>query len=307
MAKWLVRLTLGAVASLAALVGLSIGRYLLENRTNGSLVSSGARRKYLLHVPKRYDPSTPTPLVIALHGFVQWPANLMQMSRWNDLADEQGFIVVYPAGTGFPIRWQAARESRGGADPSGDVRFISDLIDSLEREYNVDLARVYANGLSNGGGMTFVLSCELSERIAAVGMVAGAYLYPSEMCNPARAVPAVVLHGTDDPIVPYHGRSEGRGGRPFPSVPEWVEALARRNGCLPLPEQLPTRGAVSGVKFAGGETDVVFYTVAGGGHTWPGARGGMEWLVGQTTSDLDATRVIWDFFVQHPLPARRAM
>ena len=301
MIKWLVRLTLGVVGMLTALVTLTAGRYLLANRTNGSLVSSGVPRTYLLHVPASYDPSTPTPLVIALHGFIQWPANLMEMSRWNDLADEQGFIVVYPSGTGLPIRWQAGPDSAGDGGVPVDVRFISDLIDALAREYNVDPTRVYANGLSNGGGMTFALSCELSERIAAVGMVAGAYFYPWERCNPSRLVPAVVFHGTDDPIVPFQGRPAGRWGAPLPSIPEWVERLAHRNGCDASPEKLATRGAVSGVRYTGCAADLVFYTVDGGGHTWPGAKGGMERLVAHTTQDLDATRVMWDFFVQHPL------
>ncbi len=183
-----------------------------------------------------------------------------------------------------------------------DVKFISDQIDALEREYNVDPARIYANGFSNGGGMCFVLSSELSERIAAVGMVAGAYLYPWERYNPKRPVPTIVFHGTADPIVPYQGRVSGQRGLSFPSIPEWVETLAGRSGCDPQPEQLPSQGAASGVRFTGCSADVVFYSIAGGGHTWPGARGGMEWLVSQTTQDIDATQAMWDFFVEHPLP-----
>ncbi len=85
------------------------------------------------------------------------------------------------------------------------MSFISDLIDHLEGEYNVDPARIYANSLSNGGGMSFALSCKLSERNAAIGSVAGAYLLPWDICNPSRPVPVIVFHGNADPIVPFTG------------------------------------------------------------------------------------------------------
>ena len=77
----------------------------------------------------------------------------MEISRWNDLADEHGFIVVYPSGSGFPRVWPMGPRSLGR-----DVRFISDLIDELEAEYNIDPTRVYADGMSIGGGMAFALS-----------------------------------------------------------------------------------------------------------------------------------------------------
>ena len=101
--------------------------FLLADRTNGRIVSSGMERTYLLHVPSSYDPGKLTPLVISIHGFAEWPAHQMQISGWNDLADREGFIVVYPSGTKFPKRWQADGSSML------DVVFISDLIDELER------------------------------------------------------------------------------------------------------------------------------------------------------------------------------
>src|SRR5947209_15439212 len=86
-----------------------------------------------------------------------------------------------------------------------DVRFISELIDTLRAAYNIDPTRIYANGLSIGGGMAFVLSCTLSDRIAAVGMVAAAQSLPSSWCTDHRPVPMIAFHGTADPIVPYQG------------------------------------------------------------------------------------------------------
>jgi polyhydroxybutyrate depolymerase len=302
MGKRLFRWLLIVAGLLIALILGLAAAFRLANYTNGSLVSSGETRTYLLYVPESYDPSRPTSLVITFHGFAQWPAHQMQLSHWNDLADEHGFIVVYPSGTRFPLRWQAGGRFASNTDPADDVTFISDLIDQLAQDYNLDPRRIYANGMSNGAGMSFVLACELPERVAAVGLVAGAYLYPWEECRPARPVPAIAFHGTDDPIVPFEGGTTGPFEAPFPAIPDWIDTLAERNGCDPLPEELPASGVVSGLQFDRCEADVVFYTVAGGGHTWPGGEPLPVWLTGQTTQDVDATQTIWDFFRQHTLP-----
>lgn len=289
--------------ALALLLAAVIGFRLL-NRTNGALVSSGVKRTYLLHVPEAYDPALPTPLVISIHGYAEWPAHQMQISHWNDLADQYGFIVVYPAGTDFPMRWRMSRQKhqdlrQGGTNP--DLTFISDLIDQLEGQYNIDPARIHANGLSNGGGMSFVLSCELSERIASVGMVSGAYLLPWDECRPARKLPMIVFHGTADGVVPYYGGPSRSFNLPFPDIPKWVETAARRNGCAEHPTDLPASGDVSGVRFTDCEADVVFYTITGGGHAWPGGEPMPEIIVGYTTQDIDASRTMWEFFDGHPL------
>jgi polyhydroxybutyrate depolymerase len=302
MKKRLFRLALVMIGVIIALALTAAVSFRLVNRTNGALVSSGERRTYLLYVPESYDPSVPTPLVITFHGFAQWPAHQMQLSHWNDLADEAGFIVVYPSGTRFPLRWGTGGSYRNGVNPRSDVTFISDLIDKLEREYNLDPTRIYANGMSNGGGMTFVLTCELSERIAAAGMVAGTYLYPWDECTPARQVPAIVFHGTEDPIVPFQGGNIQPFEVPFPAIPEWIDALAHRNGCAGNPRELSSTGDVSGIQYTNCTADVIFYTVAGGGHTWPGGEALPEMLTGPTTRGIDATQAMWDFFLQHPLP-----
>ena len=271
--------------------------YWLSDRSNGSLVSSGEKRKYLLYVPKSYDPATPTSLVISLHGYSEWPAHQMQQSGWNDLAEQYGFIVVYPSGLGLPKRWRTH-------DPQPEVAFISDLIDKLAGQYHIDPNRIYANGFSNGGGMSFVLACQLSERIAAIGSVAGAYLLPWSACQPARQVPTIVFHGTADPIVPYLGGPSRSFDMPFPSVPEWVEALARQQGCSGVPQAIPAAGKVSGVQYTGCDAgaEVVFYTIADGGHAWPGGKPLPKFIVGHTSADINATRTMWAFFQRHRLP-----
>ena len=279
------------------------GLFAWLNKYNGQIESSGEKRRYLLYVPKSYDPTRPVPLVITIHGFAQWPAHQMSISHWNDLADEFGFIVVYPMGTRFPLRWRTYTQPGMEDGPEREVQFISDLIDKLEGEYNIDPARIYTNGLSNGGGMSFLLACKLSERIAAIGTVAGAYATPWSECDPTRPVPLIAFHGDSDPIVPYQGGKQSRFDTTFPSIPDWIQMYAQRNACAGEPLYLPVSDTVSGVRYTSCSQDaeVVFYTIQGGGHTWPGGEPIPEWIAGYTTPDINATRVMWEFFSNYAL------
>jgi polyhydroxybutyrate depolymerase len=284
--------------------GLSVGIMLHQiYRSDGVVLTGGKKRGYLLHVPKSYQPGKPTPLVISFHGFSEWPAHLMKISGWNAVADEFGFLVVYPRGTGFPLRWFCNGQPGDDRKGAQDVQFISDLLDQLGRNYSIDTNRVYANGLSNGGGMSCLLACKLSDRIAAVGSVSGAYLLPRSEWTTARRVPIILFHGTDDPLVPFHGGPSRAFPVPFPDVPSWAQWLGTNYGCAPEPAKLPDSGHATGVRYGGGtnETEVVFYTLSGGGHTWPGGGKLPAILAGHTPSDINATRLMWEFFQKHSI------
>jgi polyhydroxybutyrate depolymerase len=238
-----------------------------------------------------------------MHAAALWPAAQMNTSRWNRIADEQGLIVAYPAGSGvprvFPMEGQALTE---------DIKFISDLIDKLTTDFNIDRTRIYADGLSNGGGMAFALSCAMSDRIAAAGMVAAAQLLPSSWCTDPRPVPMIAFHGTADPIVPYEGGTTWKTPtrRPFPSVPSWTADWARRNRCEPGGVESVVSARVTRLEYTNcaDNAAVVLYTIRGGGHSWPGARPSAEWWVGPTNREIDATALMWAFFREHPLAAR---
>jgi polyhydroxybutyrate depolymerase len=277
--------------------------YALINRTNGKILTSGVERRFLLYVPESYNPDQPTSLIISIHGFSSWPQDQMRISQWNDLADQYGIIVVYPSGTGFPKRWNLFTNS-STTRSNADIQFISDLIDLLQKEYNIDSRRIYVNGLSNGGGMTTVLGCKLSDRIAAIGSVSGAYIFPLDTCTPERFVPAIIFHGTADPIVPYSGGASDSFDLPFPNIPEWVNQLAIRNGCSPTPVVILDQEAASGVEYreCSANASVVFYTLFGAGHTWPGGKPYPVWLTGSTSQAISATELMWQFFELHPLP-----
>jgi polyhydroxybutyrate depolymerase len=286
-----------------AVISLTVA-FKIANKTSGTLISSGVKRTYLLYVPKSVDPATPVPLVIAIHGYAEWPAHEALISHWNELADENGFIVVYPSGTSFPKHWRTYGTSNDSSDPFIDVRFISDLIDLLQSQYKIDPARIYANGLSNGGGMSYLLACTLSNRIAAVGGVSGAYVFPMDECKPSRPVPMMIFHGTADPIVPYLGGPSRSFDIPFPNIPNWVKGYAALNGCNSAPDIFPSSGNdISELHYTGCAqgADVIFYSIAGGGHSWPGGDPIPAWIVGRTSQSIDATRVMWEFFQTHPL------
>lgn len=297
-------LVLGLPAVSVALAGVSF--YFL-NRTDSTLFSSGETREYLLYVPQSYDRTKPTPLVISLHGGGGWPAYQRDTSRWNRLADSEGFLVAYPAGSGAPRAWSV---DHGSGLPK-DVRFISELIDTLEAAYTIDPTRIYADGLSNGAGMAFVLSCTLSDRIAAVGMVAAAHSLPWSWCADHKPVPMVSFHGTADALTPYHGGRSPAFPKPLvlPSIPTWTANWARRNQCETNPVESVVAADVTRLEYTGCADDasVVLYTVHGGGHTWPGGGPIPEWLAGKTSRDVDATSQMWAFFRAHRLPVKQSV
>lgn len=294
-----------ALALLALPVALVLaegGSYYFANRSNGTIVSSGQEREYLLHVPRSYDAGRPTPLVISMHGAAVWPAAQRDTSQWNRVADAAGVIVAYPSGTSGhgPRVWAVNREP----GPTADVRFISDLIDELKANYNIDPARVYADGLSNGGGMAFALSCELSDRIAAVGMVAAAHLLDWSWCKDLNPVPMIAFHGTADPVTPYQGGVTWVAPRPFPDIPTWTAKWAQRNRCESQPIDSVVAADVTRREYPNCAAAVELYTIRGGGHTWPGGRPLPEWFAGSTTRSIDASALMWAFFSEHPLAPR---
>jgi polyhydroxybutyrate depolymerase len=277
------------------------------NRTNGTIVSSGQEREYLLYVPRSYDRAKPTPLVISLHAAALWPATQREASQWNKVADEQGFIVVYPSGTtlsgsGTGVLPFKVWLLRPEADLVANVRFISELIDTLEAAYNIDPTRIYVNGFSNGGAMAFAVSCRLSGRIAAVGTVSAAQDQPWSWCADSLPVPLINFHGTAD-LVPYNGGKVWASPRPFPSVLTWTAEWARRNRCAPSPVDSAVAADVTRTEYANcaDDADVVLYTIQGGGHQWPGGKPLPGWIAGPASHSIDATSQMWAFFREHRL------
>jgi len=257
-------------------------------RYEGEVVSGGQLRRFLLVVPEAAP--RPAPLVIVFHGFIGNPTEVEDDTGMTGVAEDEGFAVVYPEGLGRPRRWRSDPRL-GGLD----VGFVRDLLALLDEALGIDPGRIYAAGMSNGGGMAARLACDASDLVAAVAGVAGAY--STGDCEPTRPVPVVAFHGDADPIVPYEG-----WGRLLPAVEGWAGEWAARNGC----DSEPTLGAVATdvttLRWAGCTegADVILYTVAGGRHGWPGSERTGEYL--GSTGSVDASHLIWEFFAAHPMP-----
>ena len=204
-----------------------------EGWTARSVVSGGHDRCYYIYVPPGQVTAQLAPVVFSFHGFLSNPESQALISGWHELADQQGFLVVYPQGKKFPQRWNAG--ANWGNEDVDDVLFFRDMLDDLDSVAAVDRSRVYVNGFSNGGGVTVRIGCEAAELLAAIGTVAGA-IVSMDGCTPSRSVPAMAFHGTADRIVPY------AGGPMTSSLLRWGPSLLTRPGILSAPRIGSPRG-----------------------------------------------------------------
>lgn len=240
-----------------------------------------------VHVPASYDPSQRTPLVINVHGRTSNASQQAWLSHAIAKSDIEGFVVIHPEAWGSPTSWNAGG---GCCDPAAannidDSGFIRALLDEAEARLCVDPARVFVTGLSNGGYLAHRVACELTDRVAAIGAVAGLLQLPT--CAPTRPMPVFLVHGTADTLVPYDWADE--------TVDYWRV----KNGCTTQATTFQ-HGAATCVTHGGctGGADVVLCTIAGGGHQWPG--GEEVPFLGTKSDDLIATDAQWSFFVAHP-------
>ena len=235
-------------------------------------------RGFRIHVPSTYDGQQLVPAMFNFHGQARTATEQEEYSGLITLSEERGFILVSPEGGSYPQQWDIfGVYAEDGID---DVGAVSQIVDYVESQFCVDPGRVFATGISNGGQMAAQVGCLLPQQFAGVAPVAG-IVYQGCQGPP---VAVITFHGTDDYNVPYE------------TAPEAVAEWARYNGCPETPEVEQVSEAVRREAYFGCEgAPVVFYTIEGGGHTWPGASddsGG----VGATTHEINASELIWDLF-----------
>lgn len=285
-------------------------------------------RSFVVHLPPQYDGEKALPVVLTYHG---GGGNAQQFKQWcglDDKADEAGFIVVYPNGTGRIARLLTfnAGICCGYAQNNNidDVGFTRALLDDLEQRYKVDKRRIFATGMSNGAMISYRVAIELSDRIAAIAPV-GATMGVTEP-RPARPVPVVHFHGTNDQHAAYNGGpgEHSVSRTDFMPVKDCITWWVESNYCdkTPVKDTLPDvaddgtrvhREVYAPVDKAKG-AEVVLYTIENGGHTWPGRppaseRAAAAWRnsrliqsLGPSTKDISANDVMWEFFQKHPMP-----
>jgi polyhydroxybutyrate depolymerase len=271
-----------------------------------SIMSGGIYRNYRLYVPAIYTGATARPLIINLHGYTSNAISQQYYSNFGPIADTANFLMVFPNGTFSSGQqfWNA------GLYPTGvdDLGFISHLIDSLKLQYNINLNRVYATGMSMGGFMSHTLACELSNRITAIASVTGSIFTTQygSYCHPTRPIPVMQIQGTADATVPYAG-STSQYMAPIDSV---VKYWVTKNNCNPTAafSNVPNTSTTDNCTaehyvYSGGNlgSTVEFYKIIGGGHSWPGAPYNIPGI--NTNQDFTASKEIWRFFNQYNLAA----
>ncbi len=268
---------------------------------------AGGKRGFRVFVPTSYRPGTPMPLVLMFHGVVSDPVKIQnKLSFMNDVAEREGFIVVWPEGKGRIHAWNAGNCCGTAMEVDlDDVKFVRNLTDLIDDQLCVDHDRVHAAGMSNGGIFTLRLACEMSDRLASVGLVAGT---DTELdCAPSSPVSVLQIHGTDDLIVPYNGGLGcGIFQIDFPSIATAQSAWAERLGCMGAPEPWQSTSDTECTLRADcpAGVDLGLCTVAGGGHQWPGKGESIYYNDcpedGDKTESFAASQMLWDFFRSHP-------
>lgn len=286
-----------------------------------AIAFAGIERSYRMHVPRSYTGQTPVPLVLNIHGLTQDGPIQQLASQLDVVAEEHGFVTVYPSSDSGT--WNAgACCNITGPD---DVTFMREVVADVRRRSCIDPTRIYATGMSNGGIMSHRLACDAADLFAAVAPVAGILPVPDADCRPQRPVPLLQVHGTNDDLVDYDG-----GGvltfiwtdpfTPLLSAHATIADWARRDGCgsaLSAPtsrQDYPVKpvsgGLISGAGaplFSDDQARLSAPATPGAVCEWyGGCKGGAE--VGLCSHDgghdwaSGSSMAIWQFFQRHRLP-----
>ena len=249
--------------------------------SNCELVIDGLSRSYLLHIPPGMNKQQLVPLVFAFHGYTLNPFNMKVRTGFNELANIEGFIVVYPEGLGSS--WNTGEEALGPASNLNvdESAFIHEILSELEAIAPVDPDRIYAAGFSMGGSLVYRLGCEMSETFAAIASVAGPMEYHN--CQPQQAVSVIHIHGSKDNLVRFNGGGEYGTSPVKYGIDTWVALNECKEGSL---------GDINGTKYytykpCQDGTGVELYKIKDGKHSW-------------FDNGISATEIIWDFFETHP-------
>ncbi|HQZ32861.1 MAG TPA: PHB depolymerase family esterase [Ilumatobacteraceae bacterium] len=276
------------------------------------VTADGRTRVYRIYVPSHL-PEGPVPLLLAFHGGTGFGKQFERNSGFDELAEANGFLVVYPDGIGAGADETTNRTWNGG-DCCGaaarknvdDVGFVAQLLDTLEADYDIDTNRVFAAGHSNGGILSYRLACELSDRIVAVGLQSGTL--GIDDCSPTRPVSLLHIHGTADTNLPIDGGvgADSAAGVAFTSPRLAVQTFAVADGCAADPtvtgDAANTDLTVDTWSGCAGATEVKFVAVAGAAHSWMGHVPSNP-TASPAYQGLDSSYEIVAFLLSHPRTA----
>jgi len=240
------------------------------------LIVNGTTREYIIYVPENYTGTSSLPLLLSFHGLTSNMEFNFNYTNFDQLAEDENFIVVHP--NGISNTWTVS------ANDDTDINFIVACVNQLEEDYNIESNRIYSTGMSMGGFFSFSLACRLSDRIAAVASVTGSMYQPAiNNCSPVKPMPILQIHGTEDGTVQYS------------SVAGLLDFWTSHNNTddLPIIFNIPDSDTGDGstverFEYLNGDSDVEVQhlKITGGGHEWPGFQGNM---------DINASEEVWNF------------
>lgn len=265
---------------------------LSQQTIHDSIFHDNVYRSYITYVPAIYNSSNAVPLIFNLHGRGGNSLIAMYQADFRDIADTANFIIVHPKGLpdiNGESHWNY------GNSTGDDIGFINALYDKLVIDYNINIDRVYSVGMSNGGAMSYYLSCDMSDKIAAIASVTGAMTFIQlSSCNPIHPTPILQIHGTNDTIVDFSSMIFG------------IDYWKNYNNCdliadtISIPDYvLSDSSTVDHIIFKNGNNGVTteLYKVYNGGHSWPGTSAFFS--NGVVNYDIDASEEIWKFFSKY--------
>jgi len=254
-------------------------------------------REYILHIPTNYNVENSTPLVINLHGFGDCAAEFSEtvgdFYNFNELADQENFLVAYPQGAYRPEKEDTYWEPGDNGSMNifeNDNYFFEQLIAEINTEFNLDLNKIYAIGYSNGGMMAYSLACNKNDLFSAVGIMSGVML--EEDCMLDNSIPIIKFHGIADEVLPYAGNLW------YQSVSDVVNFWLDKNN-IPSNSLITTElsdGKVVRDEYFGGNENSCFqlYTIneewdKPGDHVW----------FSEPIEGSSPNKIMWDFFVDN--------
>jgi polyhydroxybutyrate depolymerase len=312
--------------------------------TKETLTVDNVERNYVVHLPKGYDDKQHYPVVVLLHGINQEADDMERLTHFNELADKDSVIAVYPSALhgrwnfgametqrtyprrgpygrpgwgGYPRRYPGGQPREGErqrpAARVDDIDFFNRMLDKLGTRFAVDTSRVYFAGLSDGGFMTMKIGCGLTDRVAGIATV-GAAMPKTMVCVPSRPLPVMLINGTSDPVVKYGGGETRNSALRTISAEDTAKEWSRLNRCNEKPAHSKLNKSKGGMEtkidtFEGCQENsaVVLYSVKGGGNTWPGGEQyEVEKTIGKTSQDFNANEEIWKFLVTRKLTDKSA-
>jgi polyhydroxybutyrate depolymerase len=251
------------------------------------------------------------PLLLELHGRGIDAETFDRLTGFGALADRAGFALALPSAVGELWNDGRGHSPKWNGQPD-DVGYLAAVIEDASGRLPIDSRRVYVVGMSNGAAMAGRLACEMAERVAAIVQVGGtAGVTGAAGCHPTRPVPILNIHGSSDRYAPYEGGVRGtllgrvvmrHASAPMLGIDDWARFWIVNNGSVEGPafSALPPDTTIRSWHGPSPESDVVFYRIEGGGHTWPGSHFPLPaFLFGRTSSTFDATELAWEFLATH--------